>query len=443
MNFMNVLFSLSTILAETVCCILLYNSLMEKRAVLRKPYLDTTLVIVILMGGFLLFSYFVPDVYIRSIPAILLSFIILVFFYRSNMIVKICCAVLPHFAIIAIDTVVLLLIMRITSLTYDDIFANMQLFTIATMIAKTFFSLIVIMIHVFMSKKKQLEYVTKRDWLALIGFSLFFTLALVAIMELCIKLGDVPIIVIPTGIGLMFSSLLVFWLLNMVSRQGRIVTENALIKQQLQTQGENIALLVENYNDQDKLMHEMKDRMESVLDMLNDGNSTGAASHIGELIKEAWFSLYNLKSKNRTIDAVLHAKGKMAKEKGLELVATLDDLSTLQVSLDYLVAILSNTIDNAIQACEKVDVENRIVELKMQIEGDVLVYSIVNPVSEHVEIIDDQVSKANKNSNTSGLGLQRVIAALRELNAEYVIICEGGQFQFTALINLANKMEVR
>jgi sensor histidine kinase regulating citrate/malate metabolism len=246
--------------------------------------------------------------------------------------------------------------------------------------------------------------------------------------------------VVPAAVGLMFSSLLIFGLLKMTAKQGSIITENALIRQQLRVVEENNAALLENYEAQDRLMHGLKDHMDSIQKMLLDGDYEGASSYIRMLKKETYISIYKFRSNNSTVDAILHVKDKLAEGKGVKITATLGELSTLRLDPAHLVTVLTNTIDNAIEACERVPQEDRHIELKILIEDGILVYSVINPVIERVEINENMIATTKKGELTFGLGLQKVASSLRELNGEYEIGCDGHKFQFTALIRLDEKM---
>jgi signal transduction histidine kinase len=339
-----------------------------------------------------------------------------------------------------LDYAAVLLVMRITSLTLEVIISSIHLFQLTTLISKVALIIATIGVRLFRAKTKGIGYVEGKDWFVLIGLSFFFALALMTLFELCSRIDDVPSIVMPTAIGLTFSSLLIFWLMTMLAKQGRIATENTVIKQQLRSQEEcNIALL-ENYLEQDAVLYALKGHIDSTQTMIETGNIQDAAAEIGLLQKEVYLGIFEIRTGNQTIDAILNAKAKQAKRRGIAFRVVESNLSTLQLDPIHLATILSNTIDNAMEACVKVADDNRRIDLKIEKERDLLIYSIINPIISKLNISNNMIQTTKE--DTQGWGLQRAASSVRQLGGDYEIDCDANHFQFTAIINLDETAEM-
>ena len=92
-----------------------------------------------------------------------------------------------------------------------------------------------------------------------------------------------------------------------------------------------------------------------------------------------------------------------------------------------------NLLDNAIEACEKLD-SRRVIQFKMTLETEQLILSIRNPVKEPVDINNNKVLTTKSESAEHGIGLQNVDAVISRHGGSSVLQSEDGWFYFSAVI---------
>ena len=110
----------------------------------------------------------------------------------------------------------------------------------------------------------------------------------------------------------------------------------------------------------------------------------------------------------------------------------LQDLKNPLISTPDLVVVVSNLLDNALEAAQKVP--DGIIEVKIhQTEAEFLI-SVRNQVKENVLIVDNEPPRTTKISGFNGMGLPNTIAVLKKYGANHIIACHDGWFQFTALV---------
>ncbi|MEZ3514546.1 MAG: ATP-binding protein [Lachnospiraceae bacterium] len=116
----------------------------------------------------------------------------------------------------------------------------------------------------------------------------------------------------------------------------------------------------------------------------------------------------------------------------------INDLSELTMPEEDLVTLLTNLLDNAIEACEKLDPSNmsidRIIQFKMIWETGQLVLSIRNPVSSPVRIKNNTIVTSKKDSIQYGIGLSNVDFVIKKYGGTSIIACENGWFSFSAIV---------
>ena len=114
----------------------------------------------------------------------------------------------------------------------------------------------------------------------------------------------------------------------------------------------------------------------------------------------------------------------------------INDLSGVSVKTNELVVLLSNLLDNAIEACCRLD-NNRIIHVSIIAEESLFV-SIKN-TSPPVEIINGTVVSSKTDKYLHGYGLPNVQHILTMLQAEYTFAYEDGWFCFATEIPMCMK----
>ena len=141
--------------------------------------------------------------------------------------------------------------------------------------------------------------------------------------------------------------------------------------------------------------------------------------------------IFSINSKNTVIDVVLNQKYQIALENGIKMHIKVNNLSSVALNSNDLVVLLSNLLDNAIEACMKIPNKKEIV--CSILKEDALYISIRN-TSSAVTFVKGQIPTTKENPTEHGYGLPAVKFILNNLNAEYTFKYEDGWFQFVAEI---------
>lgn len=85
-----------------------------------------------------------------------------------------------------------------------------------------------------------------------------------------------------------------------------------------------------------------------------------------------------VKTGNRMADAILNSKLSLAAEKEIEVKAEAKIPVSLTISELDLCIIIGNLLDNAIDACMELPVEERLIRIYMEMKGNYLYFSLIN-----------------------------------------------------------------
>lgn len=85
-----------------------------------------------------------------------------------------------------------------------------------------------------------------------------------------------------------------------------------------------------------------------------------------------------IRTGNRMADAILNSKLSLAMEKQIRVKAEAQIPVSLTISELDLCTVISNLLDNAIDACMELPVEDRLIRIYMEMKGNYLYFSIIN-----------------------------------------------------------------
>ena len=108
-----------------------------------------------------------------------------------------------------------------------------------------------------------------------------------------------------------------------------------------------------------------------------------------------------------------------------------NDLSQLKIPTDSLVVVLTNLLDNAIEACRRLAGYREIFCDVLYDDG---LYISIRNTSEKVVVVDGKIPTSKQDSLSHGFGLLSVTYVLDELDAEYTFGYDQGWFHFAAEI---------
>ena len=188
-------------------------------------------------------------------------------------------------------------------------------------------------------------------------------------------------------------------------------------------------LFVQMLTTQRRLTHEFANHLEALSLMLQQNDVAGARGYLTSISKTIQMNSAILNTHNPLLDALLSKKYEEAARKGVMMYFDLSDLKDIPLDRTHLVIVVSNLLNNAIEAAAQAAPPEVHVRMK-KTEGE-LVISVRNRVRQNVEIPEGQLPRSTKREPGHGMGLANVCAVLEAHNAEYTLSCRDNWFRFT------------
>ncbi|SHM34510.1 sensor histidine kinase [Ruminococcus flavefaciens] len=235
---------------------------------------------------------------------------------------------------------------------------------------------------------------------------------------------------------LMLMSVTVLLLLSVKQQQAKRFREmNELSEKYMTAQAKHF----EQARTADTAMRMLRHDMKNHIAVMNGLYETGKTTELGKYLKGLSESFADTQAVNITgneiADAIITEKRAAAEKEGTELVCE-GILKGLDINAVTLCTVLSNLLDNAIEAAKQVE-PDRIITLTAKRTGSFYYISISNPCAEYVDVSPNMVS-SKSDREYHGLGLKSVRSALEKCGGTIELSCKeaGNRYIFTAEVIL-------
>lgn len=235
--------------------------------------------------------------------------------------------------------------------------------------------------------------------------------------------------------GLLFINLLVFILFRRMRKQMLLQRDTDVLTAQLALQEASIKNLETAYNRTRHFRHDIRNHI-LLMNMLAEQEKYGELKdylqEMGGVIDE---SSYVRISGVSAVDAILNEKLYEAQSNSVTTSYDVTGLEDNGVKPLDLCIILSNALDNAIEANGRIpDADGRWLKLKIR-GGDFTVISVANPAEEAPQKSDGAYVTSKKDADNHGFGLKSIESTVAKYDGEMLCKCEEGVFTLVVRLN--------
>lgn len=234
-------------------------------------------------------------------------------------------------------------------------------------------------------------------------------------------------------IGFSIASIFIFYFIYSILMKDSYIqnlkVENELINNQMNMYRN----MEQNYRRQQKYMHDYKNQLKCIQGLLAKGQVRESLDYVGELTNGIRKNADYVDTNHIIVNVILNQKYQYALDNGIIIVISVNDLSRLMMKKEDLVILLTNLLDNAIEACKKID-GDKIIQFKMVIEGEYFILSIKNPMNKSLKKKETRILSSKKDWRNHGIGLLNIENVVRKNHGTSSIKCEDGIFSFSAMI---------
>lgn len=415
-----------TILAVEIICYLIFFGIFARGKKIKVKQKISA--ICLLISIVYVCVHFLKNYTIVKLLMIMLTMLIVIrFLYEISAIKTIILTLLIQGIIGVIDYIVIMIVTARYN-NIDILEDSTDLIGVLVIIASRIilFLLLITVKRISVIKKKNVIDMSNKEWLQFLIFPIFTLITVIVMTNSMITSyhEDIVNVYYVIAIVLIVLNMVVFHLINEILENSQRIREADVLKQQSIGQLELYNSLRKNYDIQRKRTHEYKNQIMCIDSLLKKKNYDKLDGQLDMV-----------DTNNEVVNAVINAKYYEALQNDVLFILKINDLSHIKVSDEDIVTILSNLLDNAIEAAGQCDIDKRTVGIKLLYEDDVLSIAVSNSYKTEPEIMEDGYMRTIKDDKEQhGLGIRNVVATLEKYNAEYIIDYKNGEFVFSIIM---------
>ena len=424
--------SVLLIFIEIMCCKIFYETFGKVRY---KGWINVIQFILLLGSVCLLAFGFSENFVIRQIANILTLSAFMLWHVKISLKKSFALAVLFDAFLLAMDYLVYLIIdwLALDSNLSEQLYGSGAVLAYLLVKVILFFFILVIRKQF---GKKSIEMMLDTEWLRLLFFPVFTIAVIYAMLSVFehVQTVEQANLLAVIAFGMVGMNIVVFYLINDFVEREKKLHDNKVFQIQAKNQLEMYKSISENFDNQKRKTHEYKNQISCIESLLEKKQY----SKLEEYVKKIYGSMNNepdaINTNNVIVNAILNTKYHEAEEKGIVFVFRVNDLSELKMKDEDVVTILSNLLNNAIEACELCE-NNKVIKFKFIQEDDMIIIAVKNTFNYDV-IYENGEIKSTKTSSVDehGVGIKNIIKTIEKYAGSYVIEDKNKEFFFSIII---------
>ena len=235
------------------------------------------------------------------------------------------------------------------------------------------------------------------------------------------------------AIGLLLMNEILSELLNDILKRYAKLQKEQLVLNKVENETRLHQTILKSYERQKKREHEYKNQILCVTAMVQEEKYAELKEYLAEVDRNITNGMELFDTNHSMVNTILNLKYQEAGKRDILLVVKINDLSELPISDEDVVTILSNLLDNAMEACEFC--EDKVIKLKFVKNADRIILSVRNTLAKPPQIMDGTFrSSKTERSEEHGVGIANICEIVEKYGGSYTITYDEKEFCFTILI---------
>lgn len=288
-----------------------------------------------------------------------------------------------------------------------------------------------LIIKLWVKNNLNIKYISKKEWLLLAGYPFTNYLVVYIMLYDAFNRNDIRMSVLIISVMLILLSMLMFYLFSEISKSNMAKQELIAKEREEIAKQEYLNAVQSAYQKQRRLTHDFNRELATLKSILELKDYTKLETYLNKLVGNSQKNRLVVLTHNTIIDAILNQKYTEAKNQGIGMEFILDDLAGLPMSDEDIVIVLTNLIDNAMNAAKKADL--KMIQVFMSYDKKEFLCAVKNSVAEKVPIENNEVM-LKPTDIYHGFGLKNVRSVLSKYDSIYSLESTDDRFIFTMLI---------
>lgn len=286
------------------------------------------------------------------------------------------------------------------------------------------FWIIVYSCRIYKNKVKSLPF---RYWVLIILMPFLSAIILNQIFPANHSENNVMIGYVISVCGVLYLNFSVFNYFESYDKQIRLAT----LEQIMERESENYRAIAGSYAEIRNIKHDLRNQVFVLNDLLKEDKYDEAKQYINQLYNDVEKVTSVCYTGNSAVDSIINLKGDYARNRNISYMSKIK-VNSIDFDTVSICRILGNAIDNAIEACERMEIDEKCVCIAMHQLDNKLIIEIEN-TSLPVDVNNLITSKKNKEAH--GIGMQSIRQTVESMNGYVSCNYENGYFSIKIVLS--------
>lgn len=317
----------------------------------------------------------------------------------------------------------------------NAVFEENEFSSITGTIAYKLLCLIVVMLIENYTNIKKGSEIPTSSW-----FCIFFipTGTFYIIFQILIYCRNEKPMLVSSMLILLGINLITFYLYDALSSYFDERLDKLLLKQQNEYYSKQLEMMNSSYQNVRSVRHDIKNHLIALDTFIKKNSNEKAIQYISQIIDASYGEKSFISTGNIDIDSILNYKVEQAKSNNIDVQIDVNIPTELNIATLDEVSILGNLIDNAINACRKLETERKI-NLSLKYSRGIFFITIANTFDGNVVYKDDKIATTNKDKSNHGIGLNNINNIIEKYDGTIKITHLENIFKVSILLYLSEK----
>ena len=427
---MTVWISFMVIGIEILAFYLLAEGFFERRY--QKKWLYSAVLLISFLGSSLFRNFLdFENTLLKTVPVVLLSICLLVFFYKGSIWKKLFLALVYYVILYAVSYGVILGIMLVGKVTVEDILSTVGLWMLGVILSDAMVLLVCYILGKAMKNHRMQIRQPFYYWLQILVIPVGTVLNLSLVVYYAIQTNAVSGWLLADVILLVVSNILFLLLENRLERARELSAQNKELEQQLKYEESRQKIILDNYRRQRSLTHDFNSHLYVIEGLVKQKKYQEAEKYLNNLAQTTALDLEVIHTGNAVADTILNRYCQKAGKMGVLIDFDLGYGRHFPCPEEELAVILSNILQNALTAAK--ETTKKQIHVRMTQRTGKLMFSVRNTSKQ-------PSGKQEKTDLVHGYGLENVKRLAEKNGGQFAASYQDGWFQTTIIFEL-NRLE--
>lgn len=426
--FWDVLIVISSII-ELWVCKKVFDYTSEKKYSDMRINLIMSLIIILML--FLLKINVHPN--IRIIVAVILTIVFYITSYTTSITTAIMTTLIYWMILLGTDALSMSISIWINSLNSMDMLLVNSSYRLQSIVLGK--SILILILYLYRLIRFEIELYKKA--ILYLGIPIIANIvSFFVIFKYVFKFSDMKLIstneILYISILLFLSNISIILVIRRIRKDSRLLAQKDMVKNNLQMQYKYYMNIKENQDKVRQLHHDMKNHIICMRKLNQNGYDN--EKYIESIDKKIKSYENTFDTGNMLLDIILSEKKQICNNKNIKFFSSVNFTKCDFIESEDICSIFSNILDNAIEACMKINSNNKFIYIEGKIVEKFFILKVENSKINKINIKNNKFMTDKDNKFSHGLGISSIKNSVKKYNGETVINYTDDRFIIKILI---------